>query len=73
MLKRDELSDQNSCLNKAKDDERLFVLLARDEAAPSTIRYWIARRIASGKNHPGDAQLVEAEQCAQAMEAARGQ
>lgn len=33
MIKRDEVSNPNSCLNRAKDDEMVFVLLARDEAA----------------------------------------
>ena len=42
MKKTDELADPTSCLNKARDDERLFVLLARDPAAPVTIRAWVA-------------------------------
>jgi len=71
MLKRDELNHPESCLTKARDGEMLFVLLARDVAAPSTIRHWIAQRIASGKNRPGDDQLVEAEQCACEMERQR--
>lgn len=68
MRKRDELSDPNSCLNKARDDERLFVLLARDEDAPETIRFWIAKRIKRGKNKPDDQKMIEAEECARLME-----
>lgn len=60
MLKRDELSDPNSCLNKAKDDETVFVLLGRDAAAPIAILAWVAERIRIGKNKPNDPQIVEA-------------
>jgi hypothetical protein len=71
MRKRDELTDPNSCLNRARDSEMVFVLLGRDENAPATIRYWISRRIAHGKNQPGDEQVVEAEQIARIMEEER--
>jgi hypothetical protein len=71
MRKRDELT--SGCMAKAKDHEMTFVLLSRDEDAPKTIRYWIACRIESGKNKPGDPKLVEAEQCARIMEAERCQ
>jgi hypothetical protein len=69
MRKRDELT--KGCMAKAGDDEMTFVLLARDEDAPDTIRDWIRRRIARGKNQPGDAKLVEAEECARVMERER--
>ncbi len=68
MRKRDELISPASCLSKARDDEMIFVLLARDKAAPATIRAWIAERIRLGKNRPGDALLADAEQCAKTME-----
>jgi hypothetical protein len=71
MLKRDELERPGSCWNKAHDDERLFVLLGRDEAAPTAIRAWIDERIKIGKNVPGDAQIMEALECAQLMEEER--
>lgn len=67
MLKRDELSDPNSCMNRAKDDELTFVLLGRDAAAPIAIRAWCLERIRLGKNEPGDEQIQEAMQCAAAM------
>lgn len=37
MRKRDELTDPNSCMNKASDDEWTFVLLGRDAAAPGAV------------------------------------
>ncbi len=70
MRKLDELI--HGCMAKAREDEMTFVLLARDPDAPGTIRDWIARRIASGANKPGDAKLVEAEHCARIMESERG-
>lgn len=69
MRKRDELTNPNACMVRARDDEMTFVLLGRDEAAPDTIREWIKQRIARGKNQPEDAQITEAEQCARTMEA----
>ena len=68
MRKLDEIQNPASCLNRAKDDEVLFVLRGHDLAAPATIRAWCAERIALGKNNPLDWQLVEAEQAAQMME-----
>jgi hypothetical protein len=69
--KRDELTNPAGCMSRARDDEMTFVLLGRDAAAPATIRAWIAERIRLGKNDPGDAQLIEAEECARVMEAER--
>ena len=71
MIKRDELEDIQSCFNKASDGERLFVLLARDPAAPVAIRAWIAERIRLGKNAPGDEQIREAFECANLMDMER--
>jgi hypothetical protein len=71
MRKRDELTNANSCLLKARMDEMLFVLLGRDIAAPAAIRAWIKERIRLEKNVPGDAQILEAEACAKAMEASQ--
>lgn len=61
MRKCDELTNQQSCLSKAKETELVFVLLGRDEAAPDTIRYWIRERIRLGKNTLYDTQMIEAE------------
>lgn len=68
MLKIDELRDSNSCLNRARDLEMLFVLLGRDAAAPATVRFWIEERIRLGKNSRGDEKIAEAENCARLME-----
>lgn len=68
MIKTDELSRPDSCLNKARHDERIFVLLARDIAAPDVIRYWVRRRTWLGKNKIDDPQIVEALECARLMD-----
>ena len=60
MIKRLELSDPTSCLNRAKEDELVFVLLSRDPAAPAAIRAWVAERLQMGKNTVHDAQNQEA-------------
>lgn len=73
MIKRDEIEDTESCFNKARVDERLFVLLARDPAAPSTIRHWVGIRINLGKNKLTDPQIVEALECADRMEVERAE
>jgi hypothetical protein len=73
VIKRDEIEHTESCLNKARDDERLFVLLARDPAAPIAIRAWVAERVRLGKNTPADDQIVEALDCAQRMEIERAE
>jgi len=70
--KTEEIAFQGSCFNKAKDDERLFVLLARDAAAPVAIRAWVAERLRLGKNREGDPQIVEALACAKLMESGEG-
>lgn len=61
MIKRLELTDPNSCMSRAHDDEMTFVLLGRDAAAPATIRFWIDERIRIGKNKASDPQIREAE------------
>jgi ribosomal protein S27AE len=71
MIKREELTNQDSCLNRAKDDEMVFTLLARDVAAPRAIRFWVKERIRLGKNQLSDPQIVEAILCAQRMEQQR--
>lgn len=38
--KREELSNPKSCLNRASDDEPLFVLRAHDKVAPHVVRAW---------------------------------
>lgn len=60
MRKNKELSEPNSCLNKANPDELIFVLLERDAAAANVVEFWMAERVRLGKNKPGDKQISEA-------------
>ena len=68
MLKHDEINEPQSCWNKARDGERVFVLLGRDVAAPAAIRAWCSWRISEGKNVASDPQIVEAFEYARLME-----
>jgi hypothetical protein len=68
MRKQAELTNPESCMGRAGDQEMTFVLLGRDAAAPFAIRAWIAERIRLGKNAPDDPQIREAEECARTME-----
>jgi hypothetical protein len=68
VIKREELTNPASCMSRARDDEMVFVLLARDAAAPYAIRSWVQERIRLGKNQPGDPQIEEALSCAARME-----
>lgn len=68
MLKRDELINPNSCLNKAREDEQVFVLLGRDAAAPFAIRAWVAKRIELGLNKADDPQILSAEHLAKILD-----
>jgi len=68
VLKKDEIANPESCLNRAREDELVFVLLGRDVAAPVAIRAWASERIARRKNEPDDRQIMEAHVCANLME-----
>lgn len=72
MRKQQELTDPGSCMSRAKDDEMVFVLLGRDEAAPAAIRAWAYDRVRLGKNDFNDPQIVDAMQCADMMDRERG-
>ena len=71
MIKSEELTNPSSCMSRANLDEMTFVLLARDIAAPRTIREWVRLRIFYGKNEINDAQIQEALACAEKMEQQR--
>ena len=43
MKKRDEIDNIESCLNRAEEDEPLFVLRANDELAPAIVLEWAER------------------------------
>lgn len=60
MRKREELSNPESCMSRAKDDEMTFVLLGRDIAATVAVQAWIDERIRVGKNGRDDMQIAEA-------------
>lgn len=67
MTKIQEINNPLSCLNKAADDEPIFVLRASDECAPEAIRDWVHWRFIFEKNKPGDAKLNEALALAEKM------
>lgn len=71
MFKRDEVFLPDSCFNKTKDDEYLFVLLERDPCAPETIRFWVSQRIKRGLNLSSDQKLLSALDVADRMEQSR--
>lgn len=71
MKKYEEIFSPASCLNRARDDEMLFVLLARDPAAPVAIRAWVNERVKVGKNKITDDQIAEALRCAKQTEQQR--
>jgi hypothetical protein len=71
MRKSDELKHPDSCTNRALGDEMVFVLLARDEAAPATLRFWANERVRLGKNSVKDEQYRETMRAAATMERQR--
>jgi len=71
MIKREELANPASCLNRANDDEMVFVLLERDIASTAAIMAWVRARIRHGKNKVTDPQIVDALDCMRRMALAR--
>lgn len=83
MKRTDEIRRVDSCLNKAHDDEPIFVLRANDPVAAQVIRYWaiLYTRQKHGENFeahgsaaltaPQLNKMMEAHQCADDMEAWR--
>jgi hypothetical protein len=71
MRKQHELSDPGSCLNRAQNNEYVFVLRGHDVAAPYVIRAWCQMRIIMGKNKLEDHQIQEALAAANIMERER--
>ena len=67
-IKRYELADPNSCLNRAADDEPIFVLRAKDPLAAKSVEDWAARAVLSGLH---DDKAKAAYRFAQAMRAWR--
>lgn len=52
MMKRDEIADPNSCLNRAADDEPLFVLRANDILAMGIVHQWASQYLAMKAEQP---------------------
>lgn len=67
MTKQENIYRQDSCWNKARDDEPIFIILGRDRASLVAIDAWCNERIKLGLNHRDDPQTIEAMQCAIAM------
>jgi hypothetical protein len=63
------------CYGNAEPDEPMFILLARDAAAPELVEAWANRRLAminEGLKPESDKPMItEARQCAEAMRAWR--
>jgi len=66
--KQEEIDNPDSCWNKAEPDEMIFVILARDKAAPATLRKWADERLAEGLNGPMDQKIINARAAAATME-----
>jgi hypothetical protein len=71
MRRIDEIVQPDSCINKARNNEMVFVLIGRDAAAPEAIRAWVKARIKLKKNTKDDYQIKEALACAEIMEKER--
>lgn len=71
MMKKEEIKNPDSCLNRSEDEEFVFVLTSRDVCAPLAIRAWIEARLVTGKNKSTDQQLREASIIATSMEIQR--
>lgn len=51
MTKQKVLTDPSSCLNKAADDEPLFVIRGNDPCAGATVRDWVRRYVMRKGGH----------------------
>ena len=60
MLKKDEIENPESCINRAAPNEPVFVLRAIDEAAPHVIEVWARERVILGKNKSSDQKIIGA-------------
>lgn len=46
--KREEIEDPRSCLNRAEDDEHIFVIVSHDRTGPGAVRDWAHRAKGQG-------------------------
>ena len=68
MTRSENLSDPNSCFNKANNDEPIFVLRAKDLTSIQVIAYWIHLRIQSKMNTRLDTKMQNARELMAEME-----
>lgn len=61
MLKKDELLEPSSCLNRASAEEPIFVLRANDPLAAQTVRLWAAMSTGRSSEEKVAQALQEAE------------
>lgn len=52
MIKRDEVAVPTSCLNRARDDEMVFLLRANDPLFAMTVSFWAHMAEATGAHTP---------------------
>lgn len=52
MNKQQTIADLNSCLNRAADDEPIFVLRAKDPHASEAVLYWAVTARDNGSHEP---------------------
>lgn len=55
------------CFANAEPDEPMFVLLGRDPVAGLIVELWAHLRVEMGKDAPDDPMIVEAIECAKAL------
>lgn len=67
MIKSKELADPNSCLNRTRDDEPIFVLCARDVLAPIVVRFWAVQYHKLKNRQPGGIKRKQVEKQAEAL------
>ncbi len=66
MRKRQEIDNPESCLNRAEDDEPLFVIRAKDKVSASAVRTWAEWALLTGIHEPE--KIQEARAIAEDME-----
>ena len=65
MTRMDELTDPTSCINKAENDEPVFVLRAKDPLAAATVDHWA--NLATGTGVHEDWKIKDARELAKEM------
>lgn len=66
MKKCNEIANPDSCLNRAEDDEPLFVIRAKDKVSASAVRTWAEWAQLTGSHEPE--KIQEARAIAEDME-----